>query len=201
MEADELPHDEYNPYKFERSVMAHVIGTLLAWLIGLLLFLMWKLWQDYISTILTAFIVSQCLHSQRAQIVGLLQRLRSHAAPPLAHSLLGALRQPQSLVMSAMFDVPPLLQLSVLLLVFLVHNVYTWAYVLLALLGPAVALLLAVLVFDKKLLATDVLLSDEVLAASIVLSTLLTVLSFACTALANDALKDGGAPKETVMRR
>ena len=67
----------YNRDKFDRSVMAHVVGTLLAWFIGLLVFLMYKLWQDYISTILVAFIVSQTLHAQRAYIVGLLQWLRS----------------------------------------------------------------------------------------------------------------------------
>ena len=51
MEAD-TPTEEYNPMKFERSVMSHVIGTLVAWLIGLLVYLMYMLWQDYISTIL-----------------------------------------------------------------------------------------------------------------------------------------------------
>lgn len=169
----------YSPYKFERSVLAHVVGTLLAWFIGLLVYLMYRLWQDYISTILTAFIVSQTLHSHRAQIVGLLQWLRSTAAPPLAHVLLGGLRHPLRLARRLLSGVPPLVQLSMLLAALLVRNVLTWAWISLALLGPALALLLATLVLDKKLLMTNALISDEVLAASVVIGTLITVFAFA----------------------
>ena len=181
----------YNRDKFDRSVMAHVVGTLLAWFIGLLVFLMYKLWQDYISTILVAFIVSQTLHAQRAYIVGLLQWLRSSQSPPLVNVALGWLRKPLTLVRSAAFDVPALLQLSLLLLIFLVQDAYAWLYIGLALLGPAVALLITALVLDKKLLMTDALLSDEVLAATIVLLTLLVVLSFVGTTLAVQSVLDG----------
>ena len=154
--------DAYHRDKFDRSVMAHVVGTLLAWVIGLLVFLMYKLWQDYISTILTAFIVSQTLHSHRARIVGTLQWLRSPTTPSLLHLAFAAARQPWRLLQQMLYEVPPLVQLTALLFFFLVHNVYTWAYILLALLGPALALLLACALLDKRLLATNALLSDEV---------------------------------------
>ena len=104
---------------------------------------------------------------------------------------LGWLRKPLTLVRSAAFDVPALLQLSLLLLIFLVQDAYAWLYIGLALLGPAVALLITALVLDKKLLMTDALLSDEVLAATIVLLTLLVVLSFVGTTLAVQSVLDG----------
>jgi hypothetical protein len=176
--------------KLERALFAHVIGTLLAWLIGLLIYLMYRLWQDYISTILMSIIVSQSLHAARARIVGLLQWLRSPASPPLLHTILHSVSQPWKLLTS-LAEVPPLLQLAALLLLLLVQNVYTWAYVGLALLGPFVALLAAVALLDKQLLRTDALLSDEVLAALIVVSTLLTVLSFVGTTLAVQSVLDG----------
>ena len=62
--------------KFERGVLCHVVGTLLAWSFALVAYLMFQLWHDYISTIPTAFIVSQTLHTQRAQLVSELSQPR-----------------------------------------------------------------------------------------------------------------------------
>ena len=187
---DMVGEEGYNPWKFERSVMAHVVGTLTAWFIGLLVFLMYRLWQDYISTILTAVIVSQTLHSHRAYIVGVLQWLRGPTSPRLLLSAICVLKQPLLLARRSVYDVPPLLQLSMLLLLFLVHNVYSWAYLAFVLLGPLVALGAALALLDKRLLTTDYLISDEVLAACIVIGGLISVLAFIAITLAVEAVDE-----------
>ena len=181
MDADE---EAFHPYKFERSVWAQVVGTLTAWFIGLLVFLMYRLWQDYISTILTAVIVSQTLHSHRARFVGGLQWLRGPTSPPLLLGGIAAVRQPMELARHLVYDVPPLVQLSMLLVLFLVHNVYSWAQLGVVLLPPLFLFGAAVVVLDKRLLKTHLIISDEVLAACLVIGGLISVLAFVVITLA-----------------
>ena len=138
--------------------------------------------QDYISTILTAFIVSQTLHSHRAQLVGGLQWLRSPNSPSLRHAVISAIRPTE--LWRACRKVPALLQLGLLLALFLFDGVHNWALICISLIGPALAILLATSLLDKKLLMFNALVSDEVLAASVVLSTLLGVMTFVVISLA-----------------
>lgn len=181
-----------NEVKIFNGVMAHVVGTLVAWSLGLLIWLMYRLWQDYISTILTAFIVSQTLHTYRAQLVGGLKWLRSQNSPPLRSVVLSALR-PMTL-MRACLHGPAVLQLGLLLAFFLVvgavDSIYNRLLILLSLAGPALALLLATVVLDKRLLMFNALVSDEVLAATLVLATIITVLSFVAISLSVQSVLD-----------
>ena len=108
-------------FKFERGVMSHVLGTLLAWSLALIAYLTYKLWQDYISTILTAFIVSQTLHKQRAQIVGQLRWMRGSNSPSLVQSFVNAASSPAKLLHGAIFDVPSIVQLAIVQLLFVIE--------------------------------------------------------------------------------
>lgn len=147
--------------KFERGIMTHVIGTLLAWGLGLLAYMMFVLWQDYISTILTSFIVAQTLHKQQAQLVGLIRLLRHPNEQSLLQAALGVIRRPIRGLQWIVFDVPALLQLALLLVVLIVQGMHTWVRIGLYLAGPAAALLLAIFLFDKKLLRFNAVVSDE----------------------------------------
>ena len=44
-------------YKFERGVLCHVVGTLLAWGLAIVAYLMFQLWKDYISTIINTVVL------------------------------------------------------------------------------------------------------------------------------------------------
>ena len=106
-----------SPFAFERGVEIHVYGTLFAWMIGLLAYLMYQLWQDYISTIVSAFVLSQTLHRQRAYLVQLVQQLRA-SDTPLLYEVLGLFTRPLYCVKRLLFDLPPLMQLAMLLALF-----------------------------------------------------------------------------------
>ena len=200
MDTPESAAPEYDPgavasnneVRFFNGVMAHVVGTLLAWSLGLLIWLMYRLWEDYISTILTAFIVSQTLHAHRAQLVGGLRWLRAPTSPPLRSVVFAALHP--SRLLRTCYNVPALLQLAVLLASFLVigavDSVYNRLLILVSLVGPAVTLLLLTVVLDKRLLMFNALVSDEVLAATLVLTTIIGAVSFVAISLSVQSVLD-----------
>ena len=170
-------------FKFEAGVLSHVIGTLIAWALGLLVWLMYRLWQDYISTILMAFIVSQTLHSQRARLVATLQWLRSPSSPSIVGWLVASAR-PRELLHS-LRAMPALMQLSTLLGLFLMsEDIFTWISFSIFLVGPTLLALVMLVLVDKSVLKFNALVSDETLCATVVLSTLLFTVAFVTVDLA-----------------
>ena len=203
-------------YTVERGVLCHVIGTLLAWGLGLIVYLMYRLWQDYISTILTAFIVSQTLHKQRAQLVRHIRQLRDPRMPSLLHRVLSLAAKPQQslvaavhsipyLIRFAVYDVPALVQLALLQLVFLLGAdlstwyALTWYTCTTTLLSAG-----ALYVLEKTMAlwadlpsaargdaAGSRLIADNDLAAIVVLAGLLLVVGFVTTTLAVQSVQNG----------
>ena len=175
---------------FERGVEVHVYGTLFAWLIGLIAYGMYQLWHDYLSTIVSAFVLSQALHKQRKYLVELLARLRAKE-DSLVYSLLGLFTRPLHLGYKVAFDVPPLMQLALLLALFYV-DVSTWFRIGAAAFGAATVLGALLAVVDKQLLSYHThVVSDEVLTASLVLLSFLFLVTFIVTALSVQSVLDG----------
>ena len=184
--------DEDAVRKFELGVMSHVSGTLLAWALAGIAYLMYLLWRDYISTILIAFIVSQTLHTQRAQLVGLVRWVRDRNTPPLFQCAVTAVARPRSLLNATLFGLPSVVQLAMLQLVFLIgFELSTWLRLSYLALPTALVGAVTVFLFDKKLLSFNFLLSDELFAASVVLVGMIVVLCFVIMTLSVQSVVDG----------
>ena len=122
----------------------------------------------------------------------MMRRLRNPNTPSLLHRLLRKATQPLQLLRATVFDVPPLVQLALLQLIFLVGSqLSSW----IALLRMAVASgsIGAVILFtlDKRLLAYDCVFSDEIVATTVILVGLISVISFVTTTLAIQSVLDG----------
>ena len=203
-------------YTVERGVLCHVIGTLLAWGLGLIVYLMYRLWQDYISTILTAFIVSQTLHKQRAQLVRHIRQLRDPRMPSLLHRVLSLAAKPQQslvaavhsipyLIRFAVYDIPALVQLALLQLVFLLGaDLSTWYALAWYTCTTTLLSAGALYVLEKTMAlwaespsaargdaAVSRLIADNDLAAIVVLAGLLLVVGFVTTTLAVQSVQNG----------
>ena len=174
---------------FEQGVLCHVLGSLLAWALGLLGYMLFLLWKDYISLIVSAFLLSQALHTPRAVLVEWAERLREQTGQPLYKRFFTAFTTPTGLI-SKLTSIPSLVQLSLLLVLDLLDDVtplITIAY------SVACALLLfaaIVYLLDRKVLAWSGWISDEVLAATAVLLTFLFVVMFVTTVIAVRSVLD-----------
>ncbi|KAL1496797.1 hypothetical protein AB1Y20_014384 [Prymnesium parvum] len=167
----------------EQHVLSHVLGSLIAWALGLLGYMLFLLWKDYISLIASAFLLSQALHRPRAALVDWAEGLRAPSAPRLYVRLLGAAVSPAKLLFK-LTAIPSLVQLALLLALELLHNVAP----LLSIVTPlALGVLLVgglVCLMDRRLLGFNRWVSDEVVAATAVLLTLCFVLTFITTVIA-----------------
>ena len=104
--------------------------------------------------------------------------------------MLDALRSPKALAKRLVTDVPPLVQLTAVLLLFLLNDLHTFARFFSLFCACALPLALLVLLLDKRLLQTDRVVSDEVLAATVVIAALITTLAFVATTLAAQSAID-----------
>ena len=91
-------------------VLGHVMGNLISAALLCLAYLTYRLWQDYVATILCAFLMSQALHKWRARLVSAVRALRDPESPPLLVGLSrGALgfgaSLPSLVVLSALLSV------------------------------------------------------------------------------------------------
>ena len=139
---------------FEQHVLCHVLGSLLAWALGLLGYMLFLLWKDYVSLIASAFLLSQALHTPRSALVLWAQRLRDPDGPPLYKRLLGTVTSPLS-ILGKLTSIPSLVQLSLLLALDLIDDVTPLITIAYALAGFTLVLGVLVCVFDRHLLAYD----------------------------------------------
>ena len=189
-----MPSDDV----FENTMIGQVLGNLVTSLLLLLAYFMYLLWQDYIATILCAFLLSQALRAVSGRLLDTLDCLRDPASPPLLTSMMQLLlgrhasqrnREPASRRVP-LLHMPPLLLLAVLLLVLLLADRTRWGWVSAGALATLAALALPLWLFDKRLLRWKWLISDESLIAAITLGGLLMLLAFVGFMLLVNSLGD-----------
>jgi hypothetical protein len=176
--------------EFELGVLCHVAGSLLAWGLGLLAYMMFQLWQDYISLILCAFLLSQSLHTPCTALVKLARRLRTPNGQTLLHRLRGMATSRDNL-RAKLGSVPPLITLALVLFLDIVDDIAPRVTIVTAILAAVLVVVVLTWVFDRRLLAYHHVVSDEVVAATLVLATLLVLVTFVTTVILVNSVLDG----------
>lgn len=137
---------------FEQHVLCHVLGSLIAWALGLLVYMLFLLWQGYISIIASAFLISQALHRPRAALVDWAEGLRNPNIGPLYKRLFSAVTSPKQIFFK-LLRIPSLVQLSLLLALDLLYHVTPLTSIAFAMPCVCFALVAVVYLLDRRLLA------------------------------------------------
>ena len=146
---------------FELGVLCHVAGSLLSWGLGLLGYMMFQLWHDYISLILCSFLLSQSLHTQRSTLVALAQSLRKPSRQTLLEKLRDMATNRKSLL-AMLGSVPPLVTLAFLLFLDIIADIAPIMTIAIAAVCVAFVFVLITWMLDRHLLAYHHFISDEV---------------------------------------